>query len=156
MSTEVFTASPARILETEELSCSLESSEHVTTLFLSPEVTHLPHVTSASHKNVNLAPVTHDSCFPERSNQYCKETWCVFFLPRRLSGWVRTGKAGRSKKLSEKWINSSVNLSWAFASDELQKVPPAQVVGCTKALHQKEKDHWKCKWHLVDLEKIED
>lgn len=92
--------------------------------------------------------MTHDSCFPEHSNRYCKETCCVlffFFSPHRLSGWVRTGKAGRSKKLSKKkkWINSSVNLSWAFTSDELHRVPPAEVTGCPKALHQKAKGSLK-------------
>lgn len=63
----------------------------------------------------------------------------VFFLPLLLSGWVRTGKAGRSKKLSKTWINSSVNLSWAFPSDVQQKVPPAQATGRAEGWHQKAK-----------------
>lgn len=34
----------------------------------------------SEHTSVNLGPMTHNSCFPEHSNQYCKETCCRFFF----------------------------------------------------------------------------
>jgi len=60
---------------------SLETYECFTTLFLSPEVTHLLHVTSALHTGVNLGPMTHDSCFPEHSTNIARKPVVFFFLP---------------------------------------------------------------------------
>lgn len=109
-----------------KLNCSLECYECDTTFFLSPEVTHLLHVISASHTSVNLGPMTHNSCFPEHSNQYCKETCCVFFFSSPIAEWLGKNRKGRKKqkiRKKKKRINSSVNLSWAFPSNVLQKVP---------------------------------
>lgn len=79
--TEVFTNLSMRILYTEQLPPAEGYPWELWALHRALPVSRGDPSLAVSHISVNLGPMTHDSCFPERSNQYYEETWSVFFLP---------------------------------------------------------------------------